>query len=80
MGARRLARVKKDRRAWLGAGSRSTAPSMGGPSGSDSGRIHLPTHGPQQVVVGSGLTGAAAFHGAITEEFEVMLVPTLTWP
>ena len=27
-----------------------------------------------------GTTGAAAFHGAITEEIEVILVPTLTWP
>ena len=80
MGARRLARVKRDRRAWLGSGSRSKAPSGRG----------LPTvvrsvlicpftvHNEWLSAQGDvlGTMGAAAFHGVITEEIGATLVPT----
>ena len=83
MGARRLARVKKDRRAWLGAGSRSTAPSMGGPPAVVRSVLICPltVHNEWLSAQGDvlGTTGAAAFHGAITEEIEAILVPTQTW-
>ena len=80
MGARRLAQVKRDRRAWLGSGSRSKAPSWRGlPSVARSVLIcSFTVHNEWLSAQGDvlGTKGAAAFHGAVTEEFGAMLVPT----
>ena len=83
MGARRLARVKKDRRAWLGAGSRSKAPSRRGLPVEVRSVLICPftVHNEWLPAQGDvlGTMGAAAFHGAVTEEFGAMLVPTQNW-
>ena len=80
MGARRLARVKRDRRAWLGAGSRSKAPSRRGLPVEIRSVLICPftVHNEWLSAQGDvlGTMGAAAFHGAITEEFGAILVPT----
>ena len=83
MGARRLARVTRDRRAWLGSGSRSKAPSWRGlPSVARSVLIcSFTVHNEWLSAQGDvlGTKGAATFHGAVTEEFGAMLVPTQNW-
>ena len=80
MGARRLARVKRDRRAWLGAGFRSKAPSRRGLPAEVRSVLICPftVHNEWLSAQGGalGTMGAAAFHGAITEEIGAILVPT----
>ena len=83
MGARRLARVKRDRRAWSGSGSRSKAPSWRGLPTVVRSVLMCPSkvHNKWLSARGDalGTMGAAAFHGATTDELGAILVPTQTW-
>ena len=80
MGARRLARAKRDRRAWSGSGSRSKAPSWRGLPTEVRSVLKCPSkvHNKWLSARGDalGTMGAAAFHGAVAEESGAILVPT----
>ena len=78
MGARRLARVKRDRRAWSGSGSRSRAPSWRGLPTEVRSVLMCPSkvHNKWLSARGDalGTMGATASHGAITEELGAILI------